>query len=99
MYLLDSLAVVRPQITLRLSREEIAQLDAAAARLHLDRAALIRAASLGAADLVLETARPLVLAVDPGALLRRLADQLAPGSASRPATGAGHPSAGRGRKQ
>jgi len=74
--LTDSLAALRPQITLRLSPEELARLDAAAARLHLDRAALIRAAALGAADVVLETARPLVLAVEPGALLRRLAGQL-----------------------
>lgn len=71
---------MRPQITLRLSREELARLDAAAARLHLERAALIRAAALGAAELVLETTRPLVLAVEPGALLRRVADQLAAGA-------------------
>lgn len=71
---------MRPQITLRLSREELARIDAAAARLHLERAALIRAAALGAAELVLETARPLVLAVEPGALLRRAADQLATGA-------------------
>jgi len=76
---------MRPQITLRLSRAELERLDAAAARLHLDRAALIRAAALGAADIVLESARPLVLAVEPSALLRRLADQLAPGGPARPA--------------
>lgn len=70
--------MVRTQLTLRLSREEVALLDAAAGRLHLDRAALIRAAALGAAELVLETARPLVLAVEPSALLRRLADHVEP---------------------
>ena len=64
---------MRTQITLRLSRDEVALLDAAAGRLHLDRAALIRAAALGAAEVVLEAARPLVLAVEPSALLRRLA--------------------------
>ena len=69
---------MRTQLTLRLSREEVARLDAAAGRLHLDRAALIRAAALGAAELVLEAARPLVLAVEPGALLRRLADHVEP---------------------
>lgn len=73
---------MRPQITLRLSGDELARLDAAAARLHLERAALIRAAALGAAELVLETARPLVLAVEPSALLRRVADQLAGGPAA-----------------
>jgi uncharacterized protein (DUF1778 family) len=67
---------MRPQITLRLSREELSRLDAAAARLHLDRAALIRAAALATAELVLETARPLVLAVEPGSLLRRVAARL-----------------------
>lgn len=67
---------MRPQTTLRLSREELARLDAAAARLHLERAALIRAAALGAADIVLEAARPLVLAVEPAALLRRVAARL-----------------------
>lgn len=69
---------MRMQLTLRLSREEVARLDAAAGRLHLDRAALMRAAALGAADLVLEAARPLVLAVEPGALLRRIADHVEP---------------------
>lgn len=69
---------MRTQLTLRLSREEVARLDAAAGRLHLDRAALIRAAALGAAELVLEAARPLVLAVEPSALLRRLADHVEP---------------------
>lgn len=72
---------MRTQLTLRLSRAEVALLDEAAGRLHLDRAALIRAAALGAAELVLETARPLVLAVDAGALLRRLADHVTPGVA------------------
>jgi uncharacterized protein (DUF1778 family) len=67
---------MRPQTTLRLSHEELARLDEAAARLHLDRAALIRAAALGAADVVLESARPLVLAVEPAALLRRVAARL-----------------------
>ena len=70
--------MVRTQLTLRLSREEVALVDAAAGRLHLDRAALIRAAALGAAELVLETARPLVLAVEPSALLRRVADHVEP---------------------
>ncbi len=69
---------MRTQLTLRLSREEVALLDAAAGRLHLDRAALIRAAALGAAELVLETARPLMLAVEPSTLLRRLADHVEP---------------------
>ena len=67
---------MRPQTTLRLSPAEIARLDEAARRLHLDRAALIRAAALGVADLVCESARPLVLAVEPAALLRRLAERL-----------------------
>lgn len=67
---------MRTQLTLRLSREEVALLDEAAGRLHLDRAALIRAAALGAAELVLETARPLVLAVEASALLHRLADHV-----------------------
>lgn len=67
---------MRSQITLRLSAEEIALLDAAAARLHLDRAALIRASALGAAEIVLASARPLVLAVEPAPLLRRLADRI-----------------------
>jgi hypothetical protein len=68
---------MRPQTTLRLSPEEIARLDEAARRLHLDRAALIRAAALGVADLVCDSARPLVLAVEPAALLRRVAERLA----------------------
>ncbi|MEB2344602.1 MAG: hypothetical protein OZ948_07680 [Deltaproteobacteria bacterium] len=79
--------MVRPQITLRLSREELGRLDAAAARLHLERAALIRAAALGAAELVLEAARPLVLAVEPSALLRRAAEQLAAGTPAAPEHG------------
>jgi hypothetical protein len=74
-------AAVRPQTSLRLSREETALLDAAARRLRLDRAALIRAAALGVADLVCESARPLVIAVEPAALLRRIADRLAPPAA------------------
>lgn len=68
---------MRPQTTLRLSLDEIARLDAAARRLRLDRAALIRAAALGVADLVCESARPLVLAVEPATLLRRVAERLA----------------------
>ena len=68
---------VRPQTTLRLSSEEIALLDAAARRLHLDRASLIRAAALSVAELVCDSARPLLLAVEPAALLRRVADHLA----------------------
>jgi uncharacterized protein (DUF1778 family) len=72
---------VRPQTTLRLSAEEIATLDAAARRLRLDRAALIRAAALGVADLILEAARPLVLSVEPAALLRRVADRVEIGRA------------------
>jgi hypothetical protein len=67
---------MRPQTTLRLSPAEIARLDEAARRLHLDRAALIRAAALGVADLVCDSARPLVLAVEPAALLRRVAERL-----------------------
>ena len=67
---------VRPQTTLRLSADETALLDAAVRRLHLDRASFIRAAALGAAELVLEGAHPLVLAVAPAALLRRAAAQL-----------------------
>jgi uncharacterized protein (DUF1778 family) len=69
--------IVRSQITLRLSSAEVARLDAAARRLHLDRAALIRAAALGTADLVLDSAPPLVLAVQPESLLRRLAERVA----------------------
>ena len=67
---------MRPQTTLRLSTEETARLDAAARRLHLDRASFIRATALGAAELVLESAQPLVLAVAPAALLRRAARQI-----------------------
>jgi uncharacterized protein (DUF1778 family) len=67
---------MRDQITLRLSREEVATLDAAARRLRLDRASLIRAAALGVADLVLDSVAPLVLAVEPGALLRRMAERM-----------------------
>lgn len=67
---------MRPQTTLRLSAEETALLDAAARRLRLDRASFIRAVALGAAELALEAAAPLVLAVDPAALLRRAAGQL-----------------------
>jgi uncharacterized protein (DUF1778 family) len=77
---------MRTQLTLRLSRAEVARLDEAAGRLHLDRAALIRAAAHGAAELVLETARPLVLAVDAGALLRRLADHVPSGGAATRST-------------
>ena len=69
---------MRLQTTLRLSAAELARLDTAARRLRLERAALIRAAALGVADLVCESARPLVLAVEPAALLRRLADRLGP---------------------
>ena len=64
---------MRPQTTLRLSAEETALLDAAARRLRLDRASFIRAVALGAAELVLESAPPLVLAVAPAALLRQAA--------------------------
>jgi len=67
---------VRPQTTLRLSAEETALLDAAARRLHLDRASLIRAAALGVAELVCHSTQPLVLAVEPAALLQRVADRL-----------------------
>ena len=67
---------MRPQTTLRLSSEETALLDAAARRLRLDRASFIRAVALGAAELALESAQPLVLAVEPAALLRRAATQL-----------------------
>jgi hypothetical protein len=77
---------MRSQITLRLSAAEVAKLDAAARRLHLDRAALIRAAALGTADLVLDSAPPLLLAVEPASLLRRLADQIAPGAAPHPSS-------------
>jgi uncharacterized protein (DUF1778 family) len=68
---------VRPQTTLRLSADETALLDAAVRRLHLDRASFIRAVALGAAELVLETAQPLVLAVGPAALLRHAAAHVA----------------------
>jgi uncharacterized protein (DUF1778 family) len=74
---------MRPQTTIRLSAEEIALLDSAAQRLRLDRAAFIRAVALGAAELVLESARPLVLAVDPGELLRRAAVHLEAPRAAR----------------
>jgi len=67
---------VRPQTTLRLSSEEVALLDAAARRLHLDRASLIRAAALSVAELVCDSTQPLVLAVEPAALLRRVADRV-----------------------
>ena len=71
-----SVSRVRPQTTLRLSAEESALLDAAARRLRLDRASLIRAAALSVAELVCESARPLVLAVEPATLLRRVADRV-----------------------
>ncbi|HZO09525.1 MAG TPA: hypothetical protein VFC77_09105 [Myxococcota bacterium] len=67
---------MRPQTTLRLSAEETARLDAAARRLHLDRASFIRAVALGAAELALANAQPLVLAVAPAALLRQAAAHL-----------------------
>jgi len=67
---------MRPQTTIRLSAEETALLDAAARRLRLDRAAFIRAVALGAAELALESAQPLVLAVEPAALLRHAAARL-----------------------
>lgn len=67
---------MRAQTTLRLSPEELELLDRAARRLHLDRASLIRAAALGVAELVLEEAAPLVLAVRPGTVLRRIAGRL-----------------------
>jgi uncharacterized protein (DUF1778 family) len=78
---------VRPQITLRLSADETALLDAAAGRLRLDRASFIRAVALGAAELALESAQPLVLATEPAALLRRAAARLEvrPPSPPRPA--------------
>ena len=71
---------MRPQTTLRLSQEEIALLDVAARRLHLDRASLIRAAALSVAELVCDSTRPLLLAVEPAALLRRLAHRVGGGS-------------------
>jgi uncharacterized protein (DUF1778 family) len=67
---------LRSQTTLRLSAQEMALLDAAARRLRVDRASFIRAVALGAAELVLESARPLVLAVEPTALLRQAAAHL-----------------------
>jgi uncharacterized protein (DUF1778 family) len=67
---------VRPQTTLRLSPDETALIDRAARRLRLDRASFIRAVALGAAEIALESAHPLVLAVEPAALLRRAAAQL-----------------------
>lgn len=72
---------MRDQITLRLSPAELATLEKAAARLHLDRASLIRAAALGLADLVLAAAPPLVLLAEPEALLRRMAARVAGGRA------------------
>lgn len=76
---------MRPQATIRLSAEETALLDSAARRLRLDRASFIRAVALGAAELVLESARPLVLAVDPAALLRRAAEHVAAPRSARAA--------------
>ncbi len=67
---------MRAQTTLRLSPDELRTLDAAARRLHLDRAALVRAAALGLAELVLERTDPLILAVEPSALLARVAGRL-----------------------
>src|SRR5262245_46125344 len=78
---------MRPQTTLRLSAEEMALLDRAARRLRLERASFIRAVALGAAELVLERALPLVLAVDPAALLRRAAARLEPQSKLARVTG------------
>ena len=75
---------MRSQITLRLSADELATLDAAAARLRLDRAALIRAAALGLAEVVLAAAPPLVLMADPAAVLARAAARL--GAAPPPLT-------------
>jgi uncharacterized protein (DUF1778 family) len=75
---------LRPQTTLRLSAEETALLDAAARRLRLDRASFIRAVALGAAELALRSARPLVLAVEPSALLRQAAEHLEAPRASAP---------------
>lgn len=76
---------MRTQTTLRLSAGELATLDAAARRLHLDRAALIRSAALSVAELILARTRPLVLAAEPAAVLRRAADSL------ERAAGAGEP--------
>ena len=67
---------MRQQLTLRLSEEEVARLDAAARRLHVDRASLIRAAALGVADVVLSERRPLVLGADPAEALRRTAERV-----------------------
>jgi uncharacterized protein (DUF1778 family) len=72
---------MRAQTTLRLSEAETETIDSAAHRLHLDRAAFIRSAALGLAELVLAETRPLVLAVEPSEMLRRAADRLAGGSA------------------
>jgi hypothetical protein len=74
---------MREQITLRLSAAELATLEAAASRLHLDRAALIRAAALGLAELVLASTPPLVLLAEPAALLRRMAARVASGRGER----------------
>jgi len=82
---------MRPQTTLRLSAGELETLDAAAGRLRLERAAFIRAAALGAADLVLEAARPLVLAVDPAALLRRIAERVEAPEAGKSGASGGRP--------
>jgi uncharacterized protein (DUF1778 family) len=68
---------VRAQTTLRLAADELELLDAAARRLHLDRAALVRAAALAVAELVLATGRPLVVAVEPATLLHQVARRLA----------------------
>jgi hypothetical protein len=67
---------VRTQTTLRLSEDELRTLDRAARRLHLDRAALMRAAAVALAELVLDRADPLLLAVEPAALLERVARRL-----------------------
>ena len=69
--------MVRSQITLRLSPAELATLDAAAARLRVDRASLIRAAALGLAEVALEATPPLLLMADPRAVLLRAAARLA----------------------
>ena len=76
-------AAMREQITLRLSPDELARLDEAAARLHLDRATLIRAAALGMADLALAAAPPLVLMAEPAELLARMAARLGAAPAAR----------------
>lgn len=72
---------MREQITLRLSPEELATLDKAARRLHLERAALIRAAALSVAELVLAETRPLVLSVEPARVLARVLAERAGGGA------------------